>query len=575
MNSFDQLIWQIAGAIAGTLVFMALGRFLFGQGKSSEQSNFVGALPFLGSLAGTATISSIVSVQAMLALAMGAVVLSLIGLLRDRFKVGWQSIVPVSGLVIAGILFLAFESGTPAMRIMNGVFWALLIIFSLKIASLVYEMPFILLGTSGLAQFVYFAAGNGTELAVSINISLMIAALLLLTFAAGEKRYLIGNSGLFCAGFLLAAVSQIEASGSLLIFALFIPSMVVLFPFALISSMILVSYFGNRLHRPSENRERQFSWSLQREQTVIFSGIVFLCLNFFGLLTIVEAPGYAYFSLFLLLTASLFVFFKTFARRISIKSELTSEIEIFGIRIDAVLPGQVLQKIEKYIGSERKGIFHIITADSLALVRSQEEDRFRSVMQRAELVVPDGAGVVWAADFLGCPLPGRVPGVALVGQICEKAAEKGWRIFFLGGRPGIADQAADIIRSKSPDINICGIEHGYFAPESDDEQAVIEKLKTARPDMIFVALGVPRQEWFITRLRDCLEKSVAIGVGGSFDVISNTLPRAPVWMQQCGIEWLFRLWLEPARAGRMLKIPVFVLQVLREKWKPAEARKGG
>jgi len=575
MQSFDQLLLQIIGAVTGTILFMVLSRFLTGRGPDSQQSSFVGALPFLGSLAGTALSGSIVSVPAMVALALGSILLSIIGLMRDRYKIGWQSVIPISCLVIAGILFLTFETGTPALRIINGVFWALLIIFSLKIASLVYEMPFIILSTSGLAQFVYFAAGNGTGLAISINISLMIAALLLLTFAAGEKRNLTGNSGLFCAGFLLAAVSQIEASGSLLIFALFIPSMVVLFPFALISSMILVSYFGNRLHKPSENRARQFSWSLQREQTVIFSGIVFLCLNFFGLLAIIEAPGYAYFSLFLLLTASLFVFFKAFARRISVNSELTSEIEIFGIRIDAVLPEQVLQKIASYIGGGQKGIYHIITADSLALVRSQEEERFRAVMQRAELVVPDGAGVVWAADFMGHPLPGRVPGVALVSQICEKAAENGWRVFFLGGRPGIADQAADIIRQKYAGLNICGIEHGFFSPGSEEENQVIEKIKSAGPDLIFVALGVPRQEWFITRLRDCLERTVTIGVGGSFDVISNTLPRAPVWMQQFGIEWLFRLWLEPARAGRMLKIPVFVLQILREKWKHAEARKGG
>lgn len=573
MHNFDQLIWQIAGAIAGTLVFTIARYLLFSQEKSHDQSLFVGALPFIGSLIGAAGVGNIVSIQAVSALTIGAVILSITGFMRDRYNTGWASIFPVSTVVIAGSLFLTFESGTPLLHIVNGVFWGLLIICSLKIASLVYEMPFIVLATSGLAQFVYFAGGNGSELAVCVNISLMISSLLLLTAAAGNRRPVIGNSGIFCAGFLLAAVSQIEASGNLLIFALFIPSMVVFFPFALISSMILFSYFGNRLHKPAELRIRQFSWSLRREQTVIFSCIVFLCLNFLGLLSIVEAPGYAYFSLFLLLAASLFVFFSAFARRLSASTDLSPHIEIFGIRIDAVLPQQVIRSLKKHIEGSDNGLFHVITSDSLALVRSQEEERFKSVMQRAELVVPDGAGVVWAADFLGCPLPGRVPGVALVSQICEKAAESGWRVFFLGGKPGIADQAADILRQQYPALEICGIEHGYFSPDSTEESLVIEKLKATRPDLIFVALGVPRQEWFITKLRDCLEKAVAIGVGGSFDVISQTLPRAPVWMQQCGIEWLFRLWLEPTRIGRMLKIPVFVLQVLREKWKLSSSNK--
>ena len=210
-------------------------------------------------------------------------------------------------------------------------------------------------------------------------------------------------------------------------------------------------------------------------------------------------------------------------------------------------------------------MFHIVTADSLALVRAGEDERFRNSMRRAALVVPDGAGVVWAADFLGTPLPGRVPGVALVSQICETAGKTGWKVFFIGGKPGIAEQAAGLLQ-KEHGVTVCGIEHGYFTPDSVEEETVLERIATAHPDIIFVALGVPRQEFFIARLRNCLKRGVAIGVGGSFDVISQTLPRAPYWMQRFGIEWLFRLWLEPRRFMRMLGIPLFVLQILRHKW---------
>jgi N-acetylglucosaminyldiphosphoundecaprenol N-acetyl-beta-D-mannosaminyltransferase len=187
-------------------------------------------------------------------------------------------------------------------------------------------------------------------------------------------------------------------------------------------------------------------------------------------------------------------------------------------------------------------------------------------MRRAELVVPDGAGIVWASDFLGCPLPGRVPGVALVDQLCSMAEKNGLRIYFLGGKPGIAEKAVEKMRQKYPQLPVAGFAHGYFKAESSEEEQIMRQIIEAKTDILLVALGVPGQEWFISRFRLTGHKCVAVGVGGSFDVISETLPRAPGWMQQFGIEWLFRLWLEPFRIGRIAKIPAFVLQVFRYKW---------
>lgn len=570
MTGYPAQILPILTATLGALIFWASGAwatrstsFSLGRGR------YAGAFPFIGALAGT-IVGGIYCCQQLIpssftALAGGSLALAFIGFLRDRWKISYNSLLPYCLLIIAASFYLTLTESASGLRIVSGTLWTLLIVICLKISALVYEMPFILLATTSLTQFIYFAQNSHSPMAILINLALLTTSILILLYSISGRRVLIGSSGIFTAGFLLATVSQIEGSGRLLLFGLFVPSMVIFFPFALISCMIVASYFGNRLHRPESNGERAYSWSLQREKTVVFSGLIFLCLNFFGLLILVQAPTFGYFALLLLLVSSLLGFTSTFARKAAAQSPAPLKIEILGIQIDAILPTQVLSRIDSHLRRNAPGLMHIITADSLALVKAGEDEHFRTVMQRAEMVVPDGAGIVWASDFLGIPLPGRVPGVALVGQICEKAGQAGWKIFFVGGKPGIAQQAAKTL-CQNCSIDVCGIEHGYFAPDSADEDALLKKLATSQPDIIFVALGVPRQEWFISRLRGYISRGVAIGVGGSFDVISQTLPRAPVWMQQCGIEWLFRLWLEPSRGMRMLQIPVFVLQILQHKW---------
>lgn len=561
-------LFPIITTISATLVFWLIGYQLTkNQPFELGRGHYAGAFPLIGALCGAAFSHN--AVHAVLPVATGTVFLAIIGFLRDRFRVKYATLLPIVILIVSATIFANLPGTGSGLRIVSGVLWAVLIIVCLKISALVYEMPFILLATTSLSQFVIFSTGEHSPHLIAVNTAIMITAILMLLYSATGRRVIQGSSGLFAAGFLLAAVSLVEGPQQLLFFGLFIPSMVIFFPFALICTMIIVSYFGNRLHRPNPGTDRQWTWTLRREKTVVFSGLIFLCLNFFGLLVTVDAPAFGYFALFLLLVSALAGFTGAFARRTETNAPAPFKIEMLGISIDAVTPTQVLDRIAGYLKTENAGLMHIITADSLALVRASEEERFKTVMQRAEMVVPDGAGIVWASDFLGKPLRGRVPGVALVSQICDRAAETGWKIYCIGGRPGIAEQAVQTLNTHGK-INFCGVRHGFFAADSAEEETIMKEIAAAGPDIIFVALGVPRQEWFISRLRGYLDHGIAIGIGGSFDVISQTLPRAPVWMQQCGIEWLFRLWLEPFRFMRMLKIPVFVLQILRHKWNQPE-----
>ncbi|MDD3001722.1 MAG: WecB/TagA/CpsF family glycosyltransferase, partial [Candidatus Riflebacteria bacterium] len=381
---------------------------------------------------------------------------------------------------------------------------------------------------------------------------------------AANKRFLLGSSGIFSAGFLLGIVTISEQSPSLILLGLCIPSVVIFFPFIMITAMIVLSYFGNKLHIPEKTIEsRAYSWSLRREKTVLFAGLVFLCLNFAWLILSLKTPLIALIMLLLLLSMTIGGFLNTFIRRKKSFEVLPNRINIMGISVDTLSANLVVDKIAEFAAAQK--FAHVITADSLAIVRADEDEAFKSVFEKAELVVPDGAGIVWASDFLGLPLPGRVPGVALVSQICERAAKEKFRVFFVGGKPGVANKAVDILKENN-DIDVCGIYHGYFQKNSSDEDKIIRQIIETKAQIVFVALGVPRQEWFITKLREYGANSVAIGVGGSFDVISKELPRAPIFMQRFALEWLFRLYLEPSRFSRMIKIPLFVLKVLRQKW---------
>jgi N-acetylglucosaminyldiphosphoundecaprenol N-acetyl-beta-D-mannosaminyltransferase len=182
----------------------------------------------------------------------------------------------------------------------------------------------------------------------------------------------------------------------------------------------------------------------------------------------------------------------------------------------------------------------------------------------ADVLAPDGAGVVWAADLLcdGPPLE-QIPGVELVNDILEMAASRGDGVYFLGAAPGVAEKAARVAGERVLGLLVAGTRHGYFSAE--EEAAVITDIRRAAPAVLLVALGVPRQEHWMVTHSDELPVRLMIGVGGTFDVLSGHRRRAPDVFQHWGLEWLYRLFDEPSRIRRMVHLPLFVIEVLRTK----------
>ncbi|MCS7065132.1 MAG: WecB/TagA/CpsF family glycosyltransferase [Fimbriimonadales bacterium] len=235
-------------------------------------------------------------------------------------------------------------------------------------------------------------------------------------------------------------------------------------------------------------------------------------------------------------------------------------VTILGVRVHRVGMRDALRCIERWIAERVPRM--VITADANALVLAQEDSEFHALLQTADLVTPDGAGLLWAARRLGQPFPERVPGVELVAQLTRLSHEHGYRLYFVGAAPGVAQRAAHALLQAFPNAQIVGVHHGYFQP--DEEPALLEQIRTARPDVLLVGMGMPRQEKWIARHKDSLGVPVSVGVGGSFDVYAGVVRRAPRWMQRYGLEWLWRLLHDPRKIAKVRNLPRFAWQVWRE-----------
>lgn len=210
--------------------------------------------------------------------------------------------------------------------------------------------------------------------------------------------------------------------------------------------------------------------------------------------------------------------------------------------------------IQEILGHAKRGTStrQIATVNAQFYVLAEKCPEFRACLERAEYVCADGMSIVWACRALLAAKVPRIAGVDLVSNLCEAGAAQGLRVFLLGGRPGTASESARILESKYPGLVIAGTlcpEYGFETREAELE-VVLTTLHKAKPDVVFLALGAPKQELFISRYVRPLQIPLAVGVGGSFEMISGVVERAPSWMQASGLEWCHRLSQEPHRLLR-------------------------
>lgn len=232
-------------------------------------------------------------------------------------------------------------------------------------------------------------------------------------------------------------------------------------------------------------------------------------------------------------------------------------VEILGVPVASLTMGEAVEQAERWM-DERHGAL-IATANAEMIMNATRDEELFEILRAADLVVPDGAGTVWAAHHLGHEMPERVAGYDLTQELLKRAPEKNRRVFFFGSAPGVAEKAKQKAEAMYPGIQIVGVRNGYFS--EDEVPAIIRMIREAQPDLLLAALGVPKQEKWLKKYKEKLGVPVSIGVGGTLDVMAGTAKRAPVWMQKAKLEWLFRGILQPKRAGRLLALPKFVFRV--------------
>ncbi|MCA9791790.1 MAG: WecB/TagA/CpsF family glycosyltransferase [Candidatus Eremiobacteraeota bacterium] len=237
---------------------------------------------------------------------------------------------------------------------------------------------------------------------------------------------------------------------------------------------------------------------------------------------------------------------------------MTTDLPVYralGVKFHPVTMEDAVARIGQYIAT---GGFHlVVTLGTEMIMRALEDHGFFETVERADLVVPDGIGLVLASRYCGLEAPERVAGIDLVTQLFERLPVE-TRYFLLGAAPGIAAAAAEELRRRYPTAQIVGVQDGFF----QDEEAVLAMIDAADPDVLLVGMGSPRQEIWLERHRERLRARIGIGVGGSFDVLSGQLERAPRWVIRLHSEWLYRLLRQPSRWLRMMALPRFVTRVM-------------
>ena len=240
---------------------------------------------------------------------------------------------------------------------------------------------------------------------------------------------------------------------------------------------------------------------------------------------------------------------------------MNQRLKILDISVDLLTMEEVLQIAWKSI--EERNPIRVITANAEMLMQAQENLHMKESLKKSDLVVADGAGIVWAGKKLGVTVPERVAGIDLANQLLRLAAEKNLRVFFFGAGLGVAKLAAENAVAKYSGLNIVGIRSGFFSEA--EELGIVKEINDSQADLLFVALGAPKQELWLDKYGKELTPSLRMGVGGSFDVISGQVSRAPMWMQKNSLEWLYRAFLQPSRWRRLLALPRFMLAVKKQK----------
>ena len=239
---------------------------------------------------------------------------------------------------------------------------------------------------------------------------------------------------------------------------------------------------------------------------------------------------------------------------------MEDKVKIFGVEIDNLTLEEIANKTKMLVETSNKSCSLIVAPNVEFIMQAQKDKKFFDILKTAKLATPDSIGVTIAGKKQGKPFKERIPGQSYLRKVFEVGEKEGWTFYLLGGEGDVPKKAKEHMKLLYPNAKIVGYHEGFFRKDS-----VIEEINSLEPNVLFVAMGAPIQEKWIYDNREKLKVDIAAGQGGTFDYEAGTVKRAPIWMQKCGIEWLWRLARDPKRIRRMIVLPVFLFKVLFSK----------
>lgn len=447
--------------------------------------------------------------------------------------------------------------------------------------------PYIVFIASLTFLVVSLVQRQGLILAEALSLIMAVIAFIFIKYLPRGKF----SSYYMSFGFILAVIAIVGVSKSTAALTLLIPFLILGVPIIDSSYSIVANYARQESTSPGIGKFPLFSESgsrsrlRQKLQSYGFSAqganLTIIGVSFYLSLSAFVISIYQNFYLLLTLTALGWLVFELLKNKVRSEESiigrdiLTNRIKLFQVGIDQVDNQKTIQKIEEFIVSKKP--HQIVTPDTLAVLRARKDPEYHAILKSADLVTPDGAGILWAATTLNYPLSERVTGIDIIHNICQLAAKKGYSLYLLGSYPGVASDAALNLTEKYPGIKIAGTHHGYFSCEDSqncenvknsnsgknkEEEEIIAEIKEKRPDILLAGMGVPKQEKWISKNLDKLDVPVCMGVGGSFDVLSGRIPRAPLWMQRHGMEWIYRSIKQPNRVFQVFALFYFIWLVI-------------
>lgn len=239
---------------------------------------------------------------------------------------------------------------------------------------------------------------------------------------------------------------------------------------------------------------------------------------------------------------------------------MKEKVNILGLYFDNITKVRLLDELKNRLENKKKTF--LVTSNPEIVMFAQKNEEYKKTLERADYIIADGIGVIYGSRIIKNALPERIPGFDLMVDLLKLANEKNLRVYFLGAKQETLDLVLQNVKRDYPKLNIAGSHNGYF---DIDNHEVAHNVKIAQADLIFVALGFPKQEKWIEKNIEQADKGLFIGVGGSFDVLAGTVKRAPLIWQKLNVEWLYRLLRQPSRWKRMLALPYFIIKMISKR----------